>query len=226
MREYYLYTWMGRRKPIAAGRIEFFRSGIQAGATKWWIVRAENAQHARLLIKSKLLSDGVGPGITDSNVIPSLIQARIERAQRRERQAHTEQVGPREGLPIHEMPGGMPVQVFSSPHLTWGTMAPYWMGQPKGVRHGFADIPYIEIKVAAPEGVLREGGLIPIARQKAMGLADVMGWSLAFVPMVGTGRRRRFKDQHGMSRMGTEGTIRFQIIGGLDWKEKMALGGY
>lgn len=125
--------------------------------------------------------------------------------------------GPSGGsLPVHGRRGPMGetlTDLHRSPHITWGTTAPYaWSGDARFRRVGFADIPYVVVEVYAKREDL--GGLIPMARQKAMGLADVQGFSLAFRPDVYTGRTAMFQDQEGKRRRGKLMELRFEVLGG------------
>lgn len=219
MKNVYLYVWPGRRKVKSCGEHEFFdpQWGYQAKAKSWWIVRAESADQARKIAKAGYIADGPGPGILDSNVIPSLVEARAQR----QRTKHLEQEGSRAGLPAHEMPKGLPVQIFSSPMLTWGTTAPHKMFEPRGVRIGYAEIPCVEVPAIVAQKSIPS--IIPVARQKAIGYADVMGWQLKFMPTVNVGRRVRFTDQEGKKRMGETVKIHFEIVGGLSFEEKRKL---
>jgi len=225
LKNVFMYVLKGCRKPKAAGwktRHDYMRL---PSVSKWWIVRAQSAEQARKIIKAGYIADRPDePGIIDSNIIPEFVERRKET----ERTKHLEKTGPRAGLPRHEIPKGMEgiAAAFTSPGITWGTEAPYWMGEPFAMQVGYSAIAKVSVPVLAHEKTLSSGALVPIARKKAMAFADVMGWSLAFRPVRAMYRKRRFTDQHGKSRMGVSAEIRFEITGGLEFMDKLKLRSY
>jgi len=206
---------------------------IQPRAAKWWIVRAENAEQARKIIKAGYIADKPDePGLLDSNVVPSLVRARFReyvlhemaRIEQRERTEHLEASGPREGLPRHESPAGMPIEMFASSAIRWGTTEPYWTGEPEAIVRGYDHIPFVVVPAIAAESA--RSALVPITRQKAIAFADVNGWSVKFAPIIWTRRRRKFTGQDGKGHFGHELEYGFEITAGMTFGERLRLKGY
>jgi hypothetical protein len=97
--------------------------------------------------------------------------------------------------------------------VTFGTDAPYHVGEIKLVRAGFAGLPRLQMAVACKAPDLP--GVIPICRQAAFSyLAEraVSDEHLAFRPSVSQGSKRQsFSDQHGERRMGEVHEVSFDL---------------
>ncbi len=127
---------------------------------------------------------------------------------------------PPEGeLPVHEKRMIGPVDVTSmhrSPHIVFGSRAPHqWIGDPHFREVGFGHDPFVIVCLYAKPGDVNS--LIPQARQKAIGYADVQGWSLGFTPTLSIGRIRMFQDQQGKRRRGKRVEVMFPLVSKPPW---------
>lgn len=118
-----------------------------------------------------------------------------------------------EGLPVHEKrkSGDLDLTELHRTHaIEMGTTALHqWLGD---AHYDRLPDPYGSVVLT---GVARQesvSALVPIARQKALALADVYGLSLGFRPTVVWARTKMFTDQHGKRRRGTGFHIVFPVI--------------
>ena len=106
--------------------------------------------------------------------------------------------------------------------VTYSPGVPFALGRIRLQKTGFADIP----QLAVPVYVARRhtGALVPVARAAAFaylaerGVADT---HLRHIPGVSVGRRRRYIDTEGKTRMGEDCEYRFDLshtlTAAVDW---------
>lgn len=106
--------------------------------------------------------------------------------------------------------------------ITYHTNALREIGSFRFEMAGFARIPRLTVSVWCKEQDMPS--LIPLLRQMAQSHLGELGWGskhLAVTPSVGRGSRRKFTDQHGAGRMGTQHDVSFElsgeIAGVIDW---------
>ena len=102
----------------------------------------------------------------------------------------------------------------------FGTTAPYMVGAVRAEKIGFAQIPCVVVDVYVRDEDLPS--LIPITRQRVFGELAERGWAnetIAFVPSVQRGRRRKFVDENegstsslGRNKFGRQHRVSFEMV--------------